>query len=64
MLDGLRSIFSETMKTHGWPISVSIGAMSYLRAPASLEEAVRSADTLMYQVKASGKDRVHVELAG
>ena len=48
----------------GWPISLSIGAAVFLTAPTSLNEAIRLADTLMYRVKKSGKNRILIEAYG
>lgn len=42
-------------------ITASIGVVSYLIVPTELELLIRSADTLMYRVKNSGKNRVIVE---
>ncbi|MCB2148918.1 MAG: GGDEF domain-containing protein [Deltaproteobacteria bacterium] len=48
----------------GWPIGVSIGVAVFLTAPSSFNEAIRLADTLMYRVKNSGKNRVLIEEQG
>ncbi len=48
----------QRMRDSSWPVTFSIGAVSYLRPPTSVEDAVRSADALMYEVKRSGKDRL------
>jgi len=48
----------QAMETHNWRVTFSIGAISYRRPPKNVEEAVRSADTLMYEVKRSGKNRL------
>lgn len=48
----------EAMSNHAWQVTFSIGAISYRRPPRNVEEAVRRADTLMYEVKRSGKNRL------
>lgn len=48
----------QRMAAGSWPVTFSIGAVSHLKPPQSVEEAVRSADTLMYEVKRSGKNRL------
>jgi diguanylate cyclase (GGDEF)-like protein len=40
------------------PVSVSIGVATFVRAPASFDEALRRADQLMYAVKNASKDAV------
>jgi GGDEF domain-containing protein len=49
------------MQRNTWPVTVSVGAVTYSRAPATLDEAVHDADSLMYRSKADGKDRVSIE---
>jgi diguanylate cyclase (GGDEF)-like protein len=46
------------MTANAWPVTFSIGAVSYVKPPHSVEEAVRAADTLMYEVKRSGKNKL------
>jgi diguanylate cyclase (GGDEF)-like protein len=50
------------MKSSSWPVSFSIGAVTHLKTPASIDDIICKADTLMYEVKHSGKNRLlHVE---
>jgi diguanylate cyclase (GGDEF)-like protein len=52
----------KTMTSNNWPVSFSIGSVTYLRAPATVDEVVCRADMLMYEVKRSGKNRLlHLE---
>ena len=41
-----------------WPVTFSIGMVTYLKAPPSTDEMIRVADRLMYEVKDSGKDEL------
>lgn len=41
-----------------WPVTFSIGMVTYCTAPASINEMIRIADQLMYEVKNSGKDEL------
>ncbi|HBA71685.1 MAG TPA: GGDEF domain-containing protein [Geobacter sp.] len=41
-----------------WPVTFSIGMVTYLKAPASADEMIRVADQLMYEVKNNGKDEL------
>ena len=41
-----------------WPVTFSIGMVTYCTAPASTNEMIRIADQLMYEVKNSGKDEL------
>lgn len=58
VLNKLRgTLFQETQK-HGWPISFSVGVVSFSPSSHRLDEAIKIADSLMYQVKASGKNNI------
>lgn len=41
-----------------WPVTLSIGLETYLKAPQNTDEMIRVADKLMYEVKGSGKDEL------
>lgn len=41
-----------------WPVTFSIGMVTYPHAPASTDEMIRVADQLMYEVKDSGKNQL------
>jgi len=45
-------------KEQGWPIGFSIGISFFKTAPESVNEAIRLADELMYQVKNQGKNAI------
>jgi diguanylate cyclase (GGDEF)-like protein len=62
-LERVRDLLAAAMRRNGWPVTFSVGAVSYMRAPQTLEEAIHKADSLMYQAKRQGKDRVHIEAA-
>ncbi len=57
-LEKLHSHLDLVMKQNEWPVSFSIGAATYPKAPATVDEAIHKADELMYQVKKSGKSRL------
>jgi diguanylate cyclase (GGDEF)-like protein len=59
-LERIRTKLVEEMGARRWPVTVSIGAATFALAPATLDEALRFADDVMYEAKDSGKNRVHV----
>lgn len=61
MLDKLRIELSKTMQQNGWPISFSIGVVSFNLPPYNLDEAIRVGDALMYKVKQGGKNNTLFE---
>lgn len=55
-LDKIHRQLREAMSANSWPVTFSIGAASYAHPPETVEEAVRTADALMYTVKRNGKN--------
>ena len=52
----------QAMTSRHWPVTFSIGAVTYLKTPATMDEVISRADMLMYDVKRSGKNRLlHIE---
>ncbi|MBU1070029.1 GGDEF domain-containing protein [Myxococcota bacterium] len=60
VLERLRARMQEAMTHRGLPVTMSIGAVFFPQAPATLEEAVHAADELMYVAKREGKNRLHI----
>jgi len=54
----LRKVLLEKMDMHVWDITFSIGALTFLTMPHSVEEMIRLTDELMYEVKINGKDSI------
>jgi len=52
----------QAARAENWPISLSIGVVVMQQAPASIDEAIKLADNLMYQVKKSGKNDIRTEI--
>lgn len=53
---------NQAMSARNWPVSFSIGAITYPKAPPGVEEVIKKADMLMYEVKRSGKNGLlHIE---
>src|ERR1019366_2344336 len=50
----------EAMQQKQWPVTFSIGLISFEVPPESIEEMVREADRVMYSVKLKGKNSVAV----
>jgi diguanylate cyclase (GGDEF)-like protein len=53
---------NQAMSAKNWPVSFSIGAITYPKAPPGVEEVIKKADMLMYEVKRRGKNGLlHIE---
>jgi diguanylate cyclase (GGDEF)-like protein len=60
----LRRELQSAMTEGTWPITFSVGAVTFTTPPVGPEEAIRAADTLMYTAKRAAKDRVIHAIAG
>lgn len=47
-----------------WPITFSVGMVTFLKPPATVDELLKHADDIMYSVKAAGKGAVRHEVVG
>lgn len=63
-LGRLKRVLQEDMRRQHWPVTLSIGAVVFYEAPASLDQAISLADRAMYEVKRNGKDRLEVVIWG
>jgi diguanylate cyclase (GGDEF)-like protein len=54
----LQSILTDEMRRHSWPVTFSIGVLTFESAPSSSDEMLNLADRMMYAVKKAGKDNV------
>ena len=59
MLENLCKQLIRAMTKGGWPVTVSIGAVTFEVPIDSSREALQVADMAMYSVKRSGKDGIH-----
>lgn len=57
-----REMLEKEVMLWSWPVSFSIGAVTFLTLPKTVDEALGAADALMYKVKHSGKNGVLHEL--
>lgn len=59
----VRQHLADSMAENGWPVTFSIGAVTFTVPPDSVDAMIRQADDLMYVAKRSGKDMVkHIEI--
>jgi diguanylate cyclase (GGDEF)-like protein len=52
----IRQNVLQKMSEIGWPVTLSIGMVTYEAAPANVKEIIKLADSVMYSVKREGKD--------
>jgi diguanylate cyclase (GGDEF)-like protein len=64
VLEKLERVLTETMAASEWPVTFSIGAVTYAVPPDSTDEIIGKADQIMYSIKSSGKARLKQEVVG
>ncbi len=58
----LQERIMEAMQKNRWPITLSIGAVTYINPPDTVDNMLKKADNLMYSAKNSGKNKIIQEL--
>ncbi len=62
VVEKLRTLILRGMPQYGFPVTLSIGLITYLAPPQSVEDMVREVDTLMYSVKNTTKNAIRQEM--
>jgi diguanylate cyclase (GGDEF)-like protein len=58
MADRLKSSLSVLAQKHHWAISASIGMITFMTFPETLQQGIKMADEIMYEIKKAGKNNV------
>lgn len=61
LLTRLRSAVHAEFAAHNWPVSLSVGAITYTELGRLADRLLQDVDSLMYAVKKSGKDALRHE---
>jgi len=61
VLDKLLTTLSRSMHLNRWPVTFSVGVVTFLNAPDSVDQMVQRADEIMYSVKQAGKNHLRQE---
>ncbi|MBV9080631.1 MAG: GGDEF domain-containing protein [Elusimicrobia bacterium] len=62
VLQKLQAAVRGMAQANGWPLSGSMGAVTYVNVPTDTEEMLTHADRLMYEAKAAGDGDVRYEI--
>jgi len=62
VLERLRSSFARSIAPGEGHVTVSIGGVTFITVPENVEQMVHRADSRMYEAKATGKNRVLLEV--
>jgi len=64
ILHRLRTALLKVMHDSNWPVTVSIGAVTFVTLPASTAQMLEVADAAMYVAKKAGKNQIRHEVMG
>lgn len=57
-IEHVRAELLDRMQKNGWPVTFTIGIVTFLAPPDTLEQALKLSDELMYAGKADGKNSI------
>jgi diguanylate cyclase (GGDEF)-like protein len=61
----VRRNLARAAEENGWPISFSIGVVTWTTPPRTVDAMIKQADDTMYEVKNTGKSRIaHLKISG
>jgi diguanylate cyclase (GGDEF)-like protein len=58
VMERMCSKLLDSMKGNNWPVTFSIGLATFNKPPNSVDDMIKAADSLMYEAKNNGKNRV------
>ncbi len=58
----LKDKLSKLMQNNSWPVTFSIGAVTFENPPDSVDQLINAADLQMYNAKKNGKNRIHYKV--
>jgi hypothetical protein len=58
LLQRVQAALAQDMARRGWPVTLSVGAVTFLRPSWDVDQMLRRVDDLMYTAKRGGKGRV------
>jgi diguanylate cyclase (GGDEF)-like protein len=61
VIERLQKNLLESINSNGWPITFSIGVVTFITLPKSVNDMVKVADNLMYHAKEGGKNKILYE---
>jgi diguanylate cyclase (GGDEF)-like protein len=64
ILHKVRNINLDIMRRHGWPVTLSIGVVTFTSPPSTVDETLRISDQLMYTAKNNGKNSIQCDVFG
>ena len=64
IIQRVQKINLDYMRKHGWPVTLSIGVVTFTSPPSTVDEVLRISDQLLYNAKNNGKNSIKYEVLG
>ena len=64
ILQKVQKINLDIVRRHRWPITLSIGVVTFTSPPSTVDETLRISDQLMYTAKNNGKNTIQYHVFG
>ena len=58
----IQKILLNVMQNNGWPVTFSLGVVTFNSPPNTVDEIINRADALMYSAKQNGKNMIKQEV--
>lgn len=58
VINRIRNVLLETMDKNLWPVTFSVGGITYINIPETVDEIIEKCDYLMYCIKNKGKNMI------
>jgi diguanylate cyclase (GGDEF)-like protein len=62
--DKIQKISLDLMQKNQWPVTLSLGVVTFIQPPSTVDEMLKISDGLMYAAKNNGKNAIRYELFG
>jgi diguanylate cyclase (GGDEF)-like protein len=63
LLNRVQGLLAQEMARQGWPVTLSIGAITFPHPPGDVDRMIQQVDAVMYEAKRKGKGRVEHAVA-
>jgi diguanylate cyclase (GGDEF)-like protein len=62
--DKIQKISLDLMQKNQWPVTLSLGVVTFIQPPSTVDEMLKISDGLMYGAKNNGKNTIRYEVLG
>jgi len=64
IIQRVQKVNLDYMRKYGWPVTLSIGVVTFTSPPSTVDEMLRISDQLLYNAKNNGKNSIKYEVFG